>query len=171
MTSPTPGNDLPQELSAAESELIELLEEACALEPEAPGVENTDELMKLESALRAATQAAERAVELRRQRTAADVEGSGVREFTDATGRAWRAWAVSPRGREAKRNSLEGLRPEYQAGWLTFETIDESERRRLPAHPRDWHTRDDAGLQELLGRAARVTPRLRGDDARDDSAP
>ena len=171
MTSTTPGDDLPQELSAAESELLELLEEACALEPEGPGVENTDELLKLESALRAATHAAERAVELRRQRNAADVEGSGVREFADAAGRAWRVWAVSPKGRDTTRKSLEQLRPEYQGGWLTFEAIDESERRRLPGHPRDWISRDDAGLQELLGRAGRVTPRRRSDDKRDDASP
>jgi hypothetical protein len=167
MTPPSPADDLPPELTAAEAELIELLEEACALEPEAPGTENTDELEKLEVALRAATQAAERAVELRRQRSAADVEGSGVREFTDAAGRAWRVWAVSPKGRAtAKRNSLEQLRPEYQGGWLTFETIDESERRRLPGHPKNWHTLDDAGLQELLARAGRVAPRPRRVESR-----
>lgn len=171
MTPPSPADELPPELTAAEAELIELLEEACALEPEAPGTENTDELEKLEVALRAATHAAERAVELRKQRREADVASSGVREFTDSTGRAWRVWSVTPRGRDTKRNSLEQLRPEYQGGWLTFETIDESERRRLPGHPRDWSGRDEAGLQDLLARAGRVSPRRHVEDRRGEATP
>lgn len=169
MTTPSPSNDLPPELTAAEMELIDRLEEACALEPEAPGAENTHELEKLEVALRAATQAAERAVELRRQRRAADVEPAGVREFTDAAGRAWRVWAVTPKGRDSKRNSLDQLRAEYQAGWLTFETMDESERRRLPGHPAEWATCDEAGLQTLLARAGPVSPRRGSEETRNDA--
>jgi hypothetical protein len=165
MTTPSQGDELPTELTAAEAELIERLEEACAMEPQAPGAEDTGELEKLEETLRAATKAAERAVRLRRQRHAdLDVTASGVRDFRDRDGREWRAWAVIPQGRQAKKGSLEQLRPEYQSGWLTFETTDESERRRLPSYPKDWAKGNDADLQQLLASARPVSPRRRKDE-------
>lgn len=165
MTTPSPADDLEPALTAAETELIDRLEEACALEPEEPGAEDTGELLRLEDALRAAAQAAERAVALRRQRRAlmADDVSCGVREFRDRGGREWRLWAVAPTGRQGRRGSLEQLRPEYQGGWLTFETIDESERRRLPSYPDDWATLDIEGLEALLARATPVAPRRRRD--------
>ena len=162
MTTPA-ADDLDPELTAAESELIDKLEEACELEPSAPGAEDTGELMRLEDALRAATQAAERAVELRRlRRTRESADFTcGVREFEDRRGRQWRLWAVAPSNREGRDKPLEQLRPEYQEGWLTFETIDESERRRLPTYPADWATLDVGGLEDLLARATPVPRRKR----------
>ena len=172
MTTPSPADELPPELTAAELELIERLEEACAMEPAAPGTEDTGELEKLKDKLQAATQAAERAVQLRRQRSAdSEVVASGVREFHDRDGREWRVWAVIPQGREAKKGSLEQLRPEYQSGWLTFETTDESERRRLPSYPKDWVKRNDTSLQELLAVARPVSPRRRRDEREDGPNP
>lgn len=166
MTTPPspPPNDIQQSLTTAEAELIERVEEACALEPEAPGAEDTGELLRLEEALKAAASAAERAVELRRLRRArADDDIScGVVEFDDAAGRRWRLWAVAPLRREGRRSSLEQLRPEYQDGWLTFETIDESERRRLPGYPADWASSDVDQLRMLLEQAVPVSPRKRG---------
>ena len=165
MTSPSPSDNLEPALTAAEAELIDRLEEACSLEPDEPGAEDTGELLRLEDALRAATQAAERAVALRRQRKAmlADDVSCGVREFRDRNGREWRLWAVSPIARQGRSSSLEPLRPEYQGGWLTFETVDESERRRLPSYPEDWATRDIEGLEALLAQATPVAARRRRD--------
>jgi hypothetical protein len=161
MTTPPSPNDLEQTLTAAEAELIERVEEACSLEPEAPGAEDTGELLRLEDALRAAADAAERAVALRRLRRARSTDDIScrVREFEDSRGRQWRLWAVAPLRREGRRSSLDQLRPEYQDGWLTFETIDESERRRLPRYPADWASRDLKQLEELLEEAVPVAPR------------
>lgn len=184
MTASHSADDIEPALSAAEEELIHLLEEACRLEPETPGAETTDELLRLEGALLDAAKAAERALELRRRSEAAAGEhgaggaaadGStgdglrappagaadsvGVKEFADGSGRPWRVWAVTPGHRTGTGNTLDQLRAEYQKGWLTFETLDESERRRLPNYPADWHRRGVDELLQLLSRASLAAPR------------
>lgn len=164
MTTPTPHDDLQPELTAAEAELIGHLDEACALEPAEPGDADTGELLRLELVLDAARAAAERAVELRRERRtrSGDVETSGVREVRDATGRDWRVWSVVPSQSE-QRGSIKRVGAEYQGGWLAFESFDGTERRRLPDHPADWQTHSDAELAGLLERAVPVAPRRRRD--------
>ncbi len=167
-----PSDELASALTAAEEELIERVEEACALEPEAPGVENTGELVRLEVALQSAAKAAEKAIDLRRQRSRlmADDVSCGVREFPDGTGREWRLWAVTPIPRESG-SLLDRLRPDYRAGWLTFEALDGTERRRLPRYPGDWAARSVSELQELLAAATPVPPRGRRDRSAESPEP
>ena len=163
MTIPPANDDLEPRLAAAESELFDHLEEACSLEPEKPGDENTGELLRLEEVLDAARAAAERAVELRRERRARDAGAAsiGVREFADSRGREWRVWSVIPSGGGEVRGSLKRVGSEFEQGWLAFESFDGTERRRLPEHPADWQERSDAQLAELLDLAAPVAPRRR----------
>lgn len=72
-----------------------------------------------------------------------------IREFTDAGGVHWRAWATTPtRG---------NVRPQYAGGWLAFESG--AERRRLAPIPSGWTDADDDGLRLLLLQAA---PLVRG---------
>jgi hypothetical protein len=159
-----PSDELTPALTAAEEELIARVEEACALGPEAPGEENTGELLRLEEALQSAAKAAEKAIELRtKQRRLRESEDytCGMREFRDHNGLEWRLWAVKPIRRETKPGSLDRLRPEYQKGWLTFERIDGQERRRLPEFPEDWATRSVAELENLLSAATPVPRRPR----------
>ena len=93
-------------------------------------------------------------------------EGTAVREFRDARGLLWRAWAVTPGQMQPER--LIGQRlGEYSEGWLAFETEDGSQRRRLPHHPEDWAQRTNQGLEILLERAepVRVRRKSLGNDA------
>jgi hypothetical protein len=149
-------------VTAAEEELIERLEEACALDLDAPGVKDTGELVKLEAALQSAAKAAEKAIDLRRERRRrqSDDLAPGVREFPDRDGRRWRLWAVAPGQHGVGRGSLERLRREYQQGWLAFESVDGLERRRLPGVPANVAALTAAQLQELLAAATHV-PRRR----------
>lgn len=169
MTIPSSSDDLEPRLAEAEAELFERLGEACALEPEAPGEEDTGELLRLEEVLNAARSAAERAVELRRERRArkADDEGIGVREFRDADGGEWRVWCVVPTPSEGAR-PLKRVGSEYERGWLAFESLDGTKRRRLPSYPADWQETPDAELAAMLDRATPVAPpKRRGKDQSD----
>src|SRR5919106_1145580 len=168
----SPSDELSPALTAAEEELIARVEEACALGPEAPGEEDTGELLRLEQALEAAARAAERAIELRtkerRLREGRDYT-CGMREFRDQAGHEWRLWAVKPLRREKQPGSLDRLRPEYQEGWLTFERLDGEERRRLPAIPEDWATRSVIELEKLLSAATPVASRPRRESSDESS--
>lgn len=173
MTVPQPPDELGVELAAAEEQLVEQLEEACALQPEEPGDESTGELVRLEDALLGALKATEHTIALRTRRkkrvgTGAGESAEGVRQFVDRSGRGWRAWAVVP-GRAQSRYGAERHLGEYQKGWLAFESLDGSSRRRLPNYPSDWHTRDNAALTKLLESATPVARRppgpTRGPDA------
>jgi hypothetical protein len=159
-----PDSELTPALTAAEEELIARVEEACALGPEAPGEEDTGELLRLEHALEAAAKAAEKAIELRtKQRRLREGEDytCGMREFRDRDGNEWRLWAVKPLPRKTPTGSLDRLRPEYQKGWLSFERLDGAERRRLLSIPEDWATRSVSELESLLSGAMPVSPRSR----------
>jgi hypothetical protein len=69
-----------------------------------------------------------------------------IREFYDADGVCWQVWATTPtRG---------NVRPQFAAGWLAFESVDE--RRRLAPVPEAWGDADDGALRGLLARAAVV---------------
>jgi hypothetical protein len=165
MTTPEqPSNDrLGVALKQTEAKLVEKLEEVCEPEPARVADESTAELAKLSDTLLAAARAAKDAVALRTRRRqqagqAADLEA--IREFTDSEGKVWRVWAVTPSHlRGLKREQSLG---EFEEGWLAFETLDETERKRLPHYPADWQRVSEARLQELLGLAIEVPTRRGG---------
>lgn len=82
-------------------------------------------------------------------------EHSAVRLFEDETGRTWRAWPVTPdqtRATEATRRRL----GDFHEGWICFEALDNSGRRRLPRHGRRWSDLPPEELPRLLGEAIHV---------------
>ena len=83
---------------------------------------------------------------------------NAVREFEDETGRSWRAWPVTPnlaRAQEASRRSL----GDFQEGWICFEALDNSGRRRLPRLGRRWSDLPPEELPRLLAEAINVPER------------
>ena len=83
---------------------------------------------------------------------------TAVREFEDEAGRSWRAWPVTPnlaRAREASRRSL----GDFQEGWICFEAMDNSGRRRLPQMGRRWSDLPAEELPRLLAQAINVPSR------------
>ena len=85
-----------------------------------------------------------------------------VREFRDNTGSTWRAWPVTP---GLSRASASGRRflGDFQDGWICFEGLDSTQRRRLPRRQSSWANVTDEELQDLLTQAidapARATKR------------
>ena len=90
-----------------------------------------------------------------------------VREFTAGDGERWRAWDVLPESIEPLTKAEDYLAECYRDGWVVFETLDGSEKRRLCPPPYGWEHRSDENLEELLARAERLRPggqrRIRGD--------
>jgi len=82
-----------------------------------------------------------------------------VREFTALDGRRWRAWDVSPESVAPLTRAEDYLADCFRDGWVVFETIDGSEKRRLCPPPYAWDHRSDANLDELLMRAEVLRPR------------
>ncbi|GAC1516200.1 MAG: hypothetical protein NVS1B4_09960 [Gemmatimonadaceae bacterium] len=82
---------------------------------------------------------------------AGDTEGA-LREVTDASGRMWRVWAVTP-GQLRPRADADRLPGDYQNGWLAFETVDGEHRKRLARYPAGWWAAADADLTALLHQA------------------
>ena len=93
--------------------------------------------------------------------TTADRSAPGstsVREFSDKHGRSWRAWPVTPdvaHARTASRRSL----GDFQEGWICFEALDDSGRRRLPRRGRRWSDLPAEELPRLLEEAITVPVR------------
>jgi hypothetical protein len=81
-----------------------------------------------------------------------------VREFTDSSGRDWRAWEVKPQAIHPATRAEDYLADCYITGWIVFETVAEDEKRRLCPWPMNWAELSDAGLRELLGKAEVVPP-------------
>ena len=179
MSQPRDPDPLVPTLHAAERELAERLREACSVSD--VGDETTGELMRLEETLLDAARAAKQAVSVRRRlRTRAEENGeegappsSGalessatsaddctIRNFVDADGVEWQAWEVTPSEAAGARGGA--FLAAYRAGWLAFESLDGTRRRRLPDFPRDWSKRSDADLERLLGSAEEVKKRVRG---------
>ena len=81
-----------------------------------------------------------------------DQPDTHVREFRDATGRPWRAWPVIP---GLTRASASGRRflGDFQEGWICFEGLDSTARRRLPRRQASWASVTDEELQRLLSEA------------------
>lgn len=76
----------------------------------------------------------------------------GVREFTDDEGRRWRAWSVVP-GRSRTSEGGRHFLGNFQDGWICFEGLDTTGRRRLPFPRADWPDITDEELRELVKRA------------------
>ena len=76
----------------------------------------------------------------------------GVREFTDDEGRSWRAWSVVPGLSRASSSGGQFLGG-FQNGWICFEGLDVSARRRLPYPRAKWPNISDEELRHLLQQA------------------
>jgi hypothetical protein len=166
-----------EELERVREELARHLEEACAT-PVVHGAETTGQLRRLDDALLAAARTAEGLIALKQkarderaiaQGVVADAgQGEGhierIREFRDQHGCEWRAWAVTPG--QASTSTTRNL-GELQNGWLAFESLSGSGKRRLVDFPDNWMTLDDAELEGLLERAVSAPARRRspGTDA------
>ena len=74
----------------------------------------------------------------------------GVREFSDAQGKPWRAWSVVP---GLARSSGGQFLGDFQSGWICFESLGTSARRRLPFPQSKWPTLTDDELRRLLEKA------------------
>ncbi|MDQ3950468.1 MAG: hypothetical protein M3282_08975 [Gemmatimonadota bacterium] len=165
-----PTDPLVPELREAEQTLEAALEEACA-EPPASEID-TGELIHVDELLGTASDAAKRAISLRRRRRAnksqrteraamGDVEAGASAEathrvFADARGVRWDAFAVRP---EALLAEFPQLRGPFSHGWLSFDSG--TEKRRLSPIPEDWQRMSDEQLAQLLERAE-VASRRRG---------
>jgi len=79
-------------------------------------------------------------------------EVMGVREFSDDRGRPWRAWSVVPGLSRASASGGQFL-GDFHNGWICFESLGSSARRRLPYPRSKWPTITDEELRRLLERA------------------
>ncbi|HET7189449.1 MAG TPA: hypothetical protein VFI52_14965 [Gemmatimonadaceae bacterium] len=183
-SSPQDSHPLEPVLRDTEAELARLLREACEAEDRGVANESAAEIRRLEDALLSAAVAAKQTIALREQvaqdRAASTADGptreaplasqasrsrgadadtvtGTVREFTDRRGHAWRAWPVTPgaSGTGRAKNFL----GEYQVGWICFEGLDDSARRRLAGHPARWTELSDEELDTLLQQAVTAKER------------
>ena len=165
-----PAQSTAEELERAREELARQLEEACAT-PVGPGSETTGQLRKLDDALLAAARSAEGLIALKQKARAEQVAAQPslgdatttphierIREFRDANGCEWRAWAVTPG--QASTTSTRNL-GDLRNGWLAFESLSGSGKRRLIDFPADWMTLGDGELEGLLARASDAPVRKR----------
>lgn len=81
-----------------------------------------------------------------------------VREFSDSSGRLWRAWEVRPEEIHPLTKSEDYLADCYVTGWIVFETILGDEKRRLCPWPIRWRNASEEGLRQLLQQAEPVPP-------------
>jgi hypothetical protein len=75
-----------------------------------------------------------------------------VREFKDNKGHPWRAWPVIP-GQSRASASGRNFLGNFQEGWICFEGMDSTARRRLPHRQTKWAGVTDDELQHLLAQA------------------
>jgi hypothetical protein len=158
-SQPSRRDSLQKQLDDAEKELRRRLEEACEAEAKGVSTESTDEIRRLEDKLLAAAAAAKQTIAARSQMARPQrVEGEsnkdavGVREFSDDEGRAWRAWSVVPGQSRATSTGGQFL-GDFKNGWICFEGIESSARRRV-TYPRDkWPDITDDDLRRLLKQA------------------
>lgn len=152
---------LAAELHSAQETLKATLEEACSTDVERV---DTGELIKVEEMLSIASDAAKRAISIRRKR---GQPGSALaehrlhdttgeqRHFIDSDGVEWMVRAVYPAEREDARHAR--LLGTYQQGWLAFE-CEQGKRRLSPIPPR-WEKLDDQSLGRLCMKAELAAPR------------
>ena len=82
-----------------------------------------------------------------------------VREFTDSSGRSWRAWDVTPDELSPKTKDEDYLAQLYHTGWIVFETKGGDDKRRLYPIPKGWSELPEAELAVLLQKAEIVPKR------------
>ena len=178
--SPKSSDPVREILEEAESDLSRRLREACEAESRGVSSNSAAEIRHLEDTLLAAALAAERTLAARKHlRTdesqpaeletpsrepehGSDARASGtvdsdssataVREFEDESGRAWRAWPVTPGQGRPREGARLGL-GDFQGGWICFEALDNSGRRRLPRHEPRWSDLPPEELNRLLAQA------------------
>jgi hypothetical protein len=170
-------------LADTEAELQRRLREACDAESRGVSTESSEEIRHLEDTLLAAAAAAETTIAVRKRvrgqgrkpgagsgatnstaekqkpaQLSSSVEAeptrqsTSVREFTDTAGQRWRAWPVVPELSRA-REGRQGFLGSFQEGWICFEGLNTTNRRRLPYRPPDWADMSEAKLRSLLGDA------------------
>ena len=81
-----------------------------------------------------------------------------VREFTDSSGREWRAWDIKPEEIHPVTKGEDYLADCYVTGWVVFETKSGDEKRRLCPWPIKWMDETERGLRRLLSMADVVPP-------------
>jgi hypothetical protein len=181
---PDQTDPLAPELREAEQTLESALTEACATGPASEA--DTGDLIHVDELLETASEAAKRAISLRRRRGAdkakradaptemGDVEAEASadathRVFADARGVQWDVFAVYPEARPSVHSQLKGT---YPQGWLCFDSA--SEKRRLSPIPDDWQRWSDEQLARLAERAESASSRRSrrgGKDGPEESQP
>lgn len=158
---------LSAELRDAERALESTLDQACSSDVARA---DTGELIRIEEMLAIASEAAKKAISIRRRRHLDRAESPHAavatpvrRQFTDDDGATWAAWAVHPDGR--RRLASARLAGDLQRGWLTFECG--TSKRRLSPIPAGWEHLDDPGLRALLRQAQDAPVLRRRDDTGD----
>ena len=165
-------------LRDAEAELRSRLRDACEAEASGIATDSAAEIRRLEDSLLAAAVAAEQTLALRRhiERRAGEArereESSAarpneptasvpkVREFRDAEGQLWRAWPVTP-GQARPGRTAERYLGEFHKGWICFEALESTARRRLPGQPAQWTELKEPQLCQLLHQAINAPQRER----------
>jgi hypothetical protein len=173
-------------LRDVEAKLKARLHEACEAEASGVTTESTSEIRRLEDSLLAAAVAAEQTIALRRhlerRRSSTAARASDamtnksgdtpvtepavvkIREFRDSAGQLWRAWPVTP-GQARPGRTAERYLGEFHNGWICFEALGSSARRRLPRQPERWTELQDSELVQLLDQAISAPERKRRADA------
>lgn len=172
-----PGRDpLEPVLRDAEAELRNRLRDACEAEANGISTESASEIRHLEDSLLAAAVAAEQTIALRRhierrrsESPTAPADAGAVhnespeptlklREFRDSKGQLWRAWPVTP-GQARPGRTAERYLGEFHKGWICFEALESSARRRLPRPPERWAELQEPDLCQLLDQAINAPER------------
>jgi len=164
---------LADELHEAQDTLQTTLSEACGTDPARA---DTGELIRIEEMLAIASDAAKRAISIRRRRksrvdppvqpAAGDTPAAGQRTF-ELSGVRWSVWAVHPNTRSGAKQHLLGS---YQQGWLAFECAQS--KKRLSPIPEGWETLEDGELALLCTSAKDVARRSgRGRTSREEPGP
>lgn len=169
-------------LRDVEAELRNRLRDACEAEANGVTSESAADIRRLEDSLLAAAVAAEQTITLRRhieQRKAEGVPQAEtvspnvapepvlkLREFRDTEGRLWRAWPVTPGQARPGRTAGRYL-GEFHKGWICFEALESSARRRLPTQPERWADLQEPELCQLLGQAITAPQRKTSEGRRE----
>jgi hypothetical protein len=160
------------QLEQATKTLVDALSDACAASVHDA---DTGEMIRIEEVLAIANEAAKEVISVRRRlgqggdvapraKAAGSVELADVgpeaadahREFDDAKGIRWVAFAVYPSRNSGARSPLPAS---YQRGWLAFDSGMET--RRLTPIPNGWHLLSGEELRALCANAI-VAPRRVG---------
>jgi hypothetical protein len=78
-----------------------------------------------------------------------------LRELTDRSGVVWKVWDITPDQLHPSSRAGDYLQG-YLDGWLVFESVDGTEKRRLYPVPADWQEASDVELERLCERAEPV---------------